>query len=91
MSYATYIPFACCLLPQHTLPLDGARRYVDPMIRTRRSGAQADTSVRQFGAHRTWTEVQLHNSSLEYAPQFGMRQCGGIVSDSVRCSKWVFP
>ena len=34
VSYATYIPSAHSLLPQHTLPLNWAQRYTDPTIHT---------------------------------------------------------
>ena len=70
MSYATYIPFACSALPQHTLPLDWAQRYADPTICTWHYGTRAGTLADQFGVHHTWTETSSHHSSLKYVPQF---------------------
>ena len=91
MNYATYIPSACCLLPQHTLPLDGARRYANPTICTQCYGAQADASVHWFRVHHSWTEMLPYNSSLNYVLWFSMDWYGQISSDSVWDLKWVVP
>ena len=72
MSYAAYIPSVCCLLPQHTLPLDWARRYVNPMIHAWCYSTWANTLAVWFRVHHTWTKILSHYALLEYVPQIGM-------------------
>ena len=91
MSYATYIPCARSLLPQHTLPLDWVSRYADPMIRTSVLQYLGRYLGRLVQVSRTWTVISSPHSLLKYTLQFGMDWYGWTSSDSVQGSKRVVP